>query len=64
MPIFIKSAIPGLPTRTAWLLQIGLVAIVAALVALPRDPDPASSTPATGDVLSLQLVTPATCGTA
>ena len=37
MPIFIKSTIPGLPTRTAYLLQIGLVAIVAALVALPRD---------------------------
>ena len=40
MPISFKSAIPGLPTRTAWLLQIGLVAIVAALVALPRDADP------------------------
>ena len=40
MPIFIKSAIPGLSTRTAWLLQIGLVAIVAALVALPRVPEP------------------------
>ena len=39
MPIFIKSAIPGLPTRAACLLQIGLVAIVAALVALPRDRD-------------------------
>lgn len=37
MPIFIKSTIPGLPTRSAYLLQIGLVAIVAALVALPRD---------------------------
>ena len=35
MPIFIKSTIPGLPTRSAYLLQIGLVAIVAALVALP-----------------------------
>lgn len=39
MPISFKSAIPGLPTRTAWLLQIGLVAIVTALVALPRDAD-------------------------
>ncbi|HEV7608065.1 MAG TPA: peptidoglycan DD-metalloendopeptidase family protein [Steroidobacteraceae bacterium] len=39
MPIFIKSAIPGLSTRSACLLQIGLVAIVAALVALPREPE-------------------------
>ncbi len=41
MPISFKSAIPGLATRTAWILQFGLVAIVAALVALPRDADPA-----------------------
>lgn len=41
MPISFKSAFPGLSTRTAWLLQFGLVAIVAALVALPRDADPA-----------------------
>jgi len=40
VPIFIKSAIPGLSTRTAWLLQIGLIAIVAALVALPRESEP------------------------
>ena len=40
MPISFKSAIPGVSTRTAWLLQIGLVAIVAALVALPRDAEP------------------------
>ena len=39
MPIFIKSTIPGLPIRSAYLLQIGLVAIVAALVALPREHD-------------------------
>lgn len=40
MPIFIKSVIPGLSTRNACLLQIGLVAIVAALVVLPRESDP------------------------
>jgi len=39
VPIFIKSAIPGLSTRNACLLQIGLVAIVAALVVLPREPE-------------------------
>lgn len=37
MPIFIKSAIPGLSKRTAIILQVGLVAIVGALAALPRD---------------------------
>jgi murein DD-endopeptidase MepM/ murein hydrolase activator NlpD len=39
VPIFIKSAIPGLSTRTACLLQVGLVVIVAALVAVPRHND-------------------------
>ena len=39
MPIFIKSAIPGLSTRTACLLQVGLLAIIVALVAVPRDND-------------------------
>ena len=37
MPIFIKSAIPGVSTRSAYILQIGLIAIVGALVALPRE---------------------------
>lgn len=37
MPIFIKSAIPGLTHRTAVILQIGLLAVVGALAALPRD---------------------------
>jgi murein DD-endopeptidase MepM/ murein hydrolase activator NlpD len=41
VPIFIKSAIPGLSTRSATLLQAGLVAIVTALVVLPRDRDTA-----------------------
>jgi murein DD-endopeptidase MepM/ murein hydrolase activator NlpD len=39
VPIFIKSTIPGLSTRSAYLLQIGLVAIVATLIALPRERD-------------------------
>jgi murein DD-endopeptidase MepM/ murein hydrolase activator NlpD len=37
VPIFIKSAIPGVSTRSAYILQAGLVAIVAALAILPRD---------------------------
>jgi murein DD-endopeptidase MepM/ murein hydrolase activator NlpD len=40
VPIFIKSAIPGVSNRSAWFLQTGLFAIVAALVALPRAPEP------------------------
>jgi murein DD-endopeptidase MepM/ murein hydrolase activator NlpD len=37
VPIFIKSAIPGLSTRSAYIFQAGLVAIVAALAVLPRE---------------------------
>ena len=37
MPIFIKSAIPGLTNRTAVILQVGLLAVVGALTAMPRD---------------------------
>ena len=39
MPIFIKSAVPGLSTRTASALQLGLVALVGVLAILPRAPD-------------------------
>jgi murein DD-endopeptidase MepM/ murein hydrolase activator NlpD len=38
VPIFIKSAIPGLSTRTASALQIGLIALVGVLASLPREP--------------------------
>jgi murein DD-endopeptidase MepM/ murein hydrolase activator NlpD len=38
VPIFIKSAIPGLSTRTASALQIGLFALVGVLASLPREP--------------------------
>lgn len=37
MPIFIKSAVPGLTNRTAVALQLGLLAVVAALAFLPRE---------------------------
>jgi murein DD-endopeptidase MepM/ murein hydrolase activator NlpD len=37
---FIKSAIPGVSTRTATVLQVGLLAIVGTLAWLPREPDP------------------------
>ena len=40
MPIFIKSTIPGVSTRTSWLLQIGLLAIVTLLAILPREDPP------------------------
>ena len=37
MPIFIKSAIPRLSTRTAFILQVGLFAFMALLAFIPRD---------------------------
>jgi murein DD-endopeptidase MepM/ murein hydrolase activator NlpD len=37
VPIFIKSAIPGLNNRTAIALQIGLLALVGALATWPRE---------------------------
>jgi murein DD-endopeptidase MepM/ murein hydrolase activator NlpD len=35
--IFIKSAVPGLTTRSAWILQVGLLLIVGALASVPRE---------------------------
>ena len=46
MSIFIKSAVPGLPTRTAWILQVGLLAIVGALLSVPRDAEVLAQAPA------------------
>ena len=40
MSKFIKSALPGVSTRTATLLQVGLLAIVGTLAWLPREPEP------------------------
>jgi len=37
VPIFIKSAIPGLTNRAAVFLQVGMLAVVGALAALPRE---------------------------
>jgi murein DD-endopeptidase MepM/ murein hydrolase activator NlpD len=45
VPIFIKSAIPGLTNRTAVTLQIGLLAIVGALAAMPREDDTVAEDP-------------------
>jgi murein DD-endopeptidase MepM/ murein hydrolase activator NlpD len=44
VPIFIKSAVPGLSRRTASILQVALVAVVVGLAALPRAGE--SETPA------------------
>jgi murein DD-endopeptidase MepM/ murein hydrolase activator NlpD len=38
--IFIKSAVPGVSTRTATALQLGLFALVGVLAMLPRPPEP------------------------
>ncbi len=40
MPIFIKSAVPGLSTRAASILQVALVLLVAVLASVPRTPEP------------------------
>ena len=45
--MFIKSAVPGLSTRTAWLLQVALVAGAGVLATLPRAPQLQASLPAT-----------------
>ena len=37
MSIFIKSAVPGLTTRSAWILQVGLLLIVGTLASVPRE---------------------------
>jgi murein DD-endopeptidase MepM/ murein hydrolase activator NlpD len=47
VPTFIKSAIPGLATRTAVALQIGLIAVVGALAMMPRDETSVAAVPAT-----------------
>jgi len=57
VPIFIKSAVPGLSKRTASILQVALFAVVAGLATLPRageseatvvaaQPQPAATPPA------------------
>jgi murein DD-endopeptidase MepM/ murein hydrolase activator NlpD len=45
--MFIKSAVPGLSTRTAWLLQVALVAGAGVLATLPRAPQLQANLPAT-----------------
>jgi murein DD-endopeptidase MepM/ murein hydrolase activator NlpD len=40
VPFFIKSAVPGLSTRAASALQLGLFALVGVLAILPRAPEP------------------------
>jgi murein DD-endopeptidase MepM/ murein hydrolase activator NlpD len=40
VPIFIKSAVPGLSTRAASILQTALIVLVVALASLPRAPLP------------------------
>jgi murein DD-endopeptidase MepM/ murein hydrolase activator NlpD len=45
VPIFIKSAIPGLTNRTAVALQVGLLAVIGALATVPRDDAPVTPAP-------------------
>jgi murein DD-endopeptidase MepM/ murein hydrolase activator NlpD len=43
VPIFIKSAIPGFTNRTAVIVQVGLLVVIGALTAMPRDDTTATS---------------------
>jgi murein DD-endopeptidase MepM/ murein hydrolase activator NlpD len=56
--IFIKSALPGLSTRTAAILQVALFAFVGAMASLPRTPEarhqPASPPPAAAETAATQ----------
>jgi len=45
VPIFIKSAVPGLSTRAAVIAQVALLAAVSVLAALPRAPEPQGKPP-------------------
>lgn len=54
MPIFIKSAIPGLTNRTAVALQIGLLAVVGALALMPREDMATASVQASASVPTTQ----------
>lgn len=58
MPIFIKSAIPGLTNRTAVILQVGLLAIVGALAALPREDVPITTTQQAAPPASASVASP------
>jgi len=42
VPIFIKSALPGMSTRSAFIFQLALVALIGLLAFLPRAAEPVS----------------------
>jgi murein DD-endopeptidase MepM/ murein hydrolase activator NlpD len=59
VPIFIKSTIPGISRRIAVLLQVGMVAIVAALATVPRDDEDTAPIAAMTEVPASVETTPA-----
>jgi murein DD-endopeptidase MepM/ murein hydrolase activator NlpD len=60
VPSFIKSAVPGVSTRTAWILQIVLVAGAAALALLPRpEPLQADRSPEPAPAVAVAVPVPA-----
>jgi murein DD-endopeptidase MepM/ murein hydrolase activator NlpD len=59
VPIFIKSAVPGLSTRAASILQIALVLLVAVLASVPRTPEPGQRIPAAAAAAQQPVPTPA-----
>ena len=56
MPNFIKSAVPGLTTRTAWILQIALVVVVGVLASVPRAPELQASQPPAPDTSTVPAI--------
>lgn len=58
MPIFIKSALPGLSTRAAVISQIAVVAAAALLAVLPRAPEAPSNNVPVGSVSAPAPVAP------
>jgi murein DD-endopeptidase MepM/ murein hydrolase activator NlpD len=59
VPIFIKSAVPGLSTRVAGFAQFGLLAIVGALAILPRTPEPPTTAAPPEEPPALSVPVPA-----
>jgi len=53
VPNFIKSAVPGLSSRAAWILQIALVVVVGVLASVPRELELQVSQPPASDAGSI-----------
>ena len=57
--MFIKSAVPGLSTRTASIFQVALIVLVGTLASLPRAPEPDPLPTVAADVPAVAAPAPA-----